>query len=266
MLRFQFTLAALVAAAALLVAPATSRADFILTLTDGSGNILEISSAVASNISAVVGTGSPTTVGGFQITTPLGPYVTQYQATVTFDGYTVGITGSSNTPGVSSGIISNATLTFNGTGTVPVTVTTQSNGFSSPVAGPATLSTVLSSSQLPGGSLTGSSEVLNGSTVVGATAPIVLNMSNTGTAVGQQPGTGSISNKTALNIPSPYSIENSVIVTGLPSLGEDSFTITSTVSTAAPAPPGLVMLAGALPFAGLLRLRRFRKSEVATVA
>lgn len=39
----------------------------------------------------------------------------------------------------------------------------------------------------------------------------------------------------------------------------------NSVVTAAPAPAGLIMLAGALPFAGLLR-RRLRKSELATAA
>lgn len=228
MSRLKFIVASILAAAALLTTSLESQAGFTVTVSDGT-NSYTFTSSDGNNIL------DQHTVGNFL---------------VSIDAY-------SNSPGVDgSGEISNQTIDIkNVSGNVDattLTITAVSTGFTiSP--NPLSVLTSLSASKLTG-SADGYSSI-NGTQVVGSDVHIQ--------------GVDATSSTALTDASTPFSFGNTMLIHLNASTGSSgrqlaNVTIDSEV-TAAPAPAGLVMLISALPFAGILRLRR-REAEAATAA
>jgi hypothetical protein len=238
MLRLRFTLAAIIAAIALFVAPATSKADFTVTITNTETGSIAASFDISSNNGII----SEQTTSAFS------------------SDYLVGITATSNSPGGAVGEVANDVLSFQTTSTsvapATFTITTTADGFSSPASPVAVTTNLTINSNLEGASITGVSQI-NSTNVAGTS---ITSVSTPSFYTATNPD---------LTTSSPYAVGNVLtLVMAGGSFGLDTtiaqVTINTQVVAATPAPPGLVMLAGALPFAGLLRLRRLRKSELAT--
>lgn len=181
----------------------------------------------------------------------------------------VNINGESNSPGSTFGMLTTNTVKVknNSGATRTLVVTFTDDGFTAPGVGGAYLQqnlTAGSNGLMPGASAVVLTEaldvngnvlatsgdpnnpnspqaVVNGATVMGAYVPFTLSASQT-----------------------PYQIRTTITIT-LAAGAEANFNTSAIVAT--PAPSGLVMLAGALPFAGLLRLRRrVAKPEATTAA
>jgi len=239
---------ATVAAAAALVAPATSQAAFKLTLTGGAPDPLVVNDRY---------TGSPT---------PDANDGSNLKGTInfsdTYGGLSISTTsGTSNLPGVPQAKVTTSNLVISNTSgsTKTITVMFSEDGYTG-----------------PGG--IGTQDFLNG---------FVSNFTGTGGVSFKfhaqviENGGGSTyttSDVTLTTVNSANSPTNTVAFTRatssytLISWAEITLDNNSDVTfntradvTATPAPAGLLMFATALPFAGLLR-RRLRKSEVATVA
>jgi hypothetical protein len=234
MLRFKFLIAAALTATALLGTPTVGKAGFTVTVSDGMGGTLNFNDN---------GTGIISNSG-------------------TLDGFTIAILATSNSPGANGvALLTNQTTqitSINGTtlsSALNLTITSSSDGFTlDPTHG--TLQTSLQSNVLQG-SVAGVS-MINGAPVTASA--VALNDPNaTITSNVQASWTNSftLGNQQLLTINAgTYSSHQQVAEVQI-----------SSQVTAAPAPPGLVMLVSALPFAGLLRLRRrLAKAEAATVA
>ena len=241
MFRSRFFRATMLAMVAMVAAPATSEAGFSITLSVGSDPANRIT--IDDNSS-----GDSNSTAGL----------------ITTSGSLAGFTYSGNfafsNSGPSAGgsaILTITSLTINLTGNTAKTlvITLQDTGFNSPVPGAAYVTSQLTAQSLNGA--TNSSAQFQ--SYVGGVAGTQLSVEN----LGMTPGAKKFTD--GMIVPSsPYTLSN-VLTLNLDA-GSVIQATGSTEVTSTPAPTGLVMLAGALPFAGLLRLRRFRKNEVATAA
>jgi hypothetical protein len=262
MFRSRFVLTAVVAVATALTAPAVSQAAFVVTFKIDGSTVATFNptNAQVNNLVAYVASG-----------------------TYTVGGDTIGINAqiSGNIPGDWMGVLEDSTISasrISGTGThkVSVTVTSTTVGSDSGVytsPGPGTLYlwsdlTVIKGflpSQIDGTNFSFTSTATG--TGVGGTSTTTGEPLQLDTTTGDWvSGTKSFSTGTGSG--AGYTLGQTATFTigsGNNTTNPISFQLTSSVI--APAPAGLVMFASALPFAGLLRLRRrFTKAEVATAA
>jgi hypothetical protein len=231
----KFLLTAILAVSAGIAVPTTCRADFTLTLSVGSHTETFYSNP---------------TIGQNGFSTFQNQFGTStYGESTTFQGYAITFSGSTNSPGGDNAILTNNSITVSGGGSTPLVMTIVSTGYQSPT-GPGTLITDLGASILPTGTLVASSAIVG----VGTTPDATLTPSNYKNGA---------ETSVEVTLPSSYAVSNTITVSGLTYGKQDSFTLTSTV--VAPAPPGLVMLVGAVPFFGCLR-RRLGKAGPSNVA
>ncbi|VTR96335.1 unnamed protein product [Gemmata massiliana] len=233
MSRSKFLMVAAVAAFAALVAPATSKAGFVVHITDGT------------------------------TTYDVTPAGNDYANTFSFTGLSVKLTLTSNSPGADGiGQLSQISTEVKASGAVTarnITIKVISDGFALG-KNQGDLNTTLSSTKLNG---TGSSVKAEGYTLIDGVKVTGSDVKITSAAGGFSPN-----DQTGISLGNTFTLGNQLTLHLAASTGGEreiaNATLSSTV-TATPAPAGLVMLATALPFAGFLR-RRLRKSEVATVA
>ncbi|AMV27741.1 hypothetical protein VT84_25290 [Gemmata sp. SH-PL17] len=244
MSRLKFLMVATVAAAAALFAPAKSEAALTVVIKDGANTTTLTDGDNDGLIQTTAATNA--TTGGIVV-----------------GGYRIGLT-SSFTPGsFSSDLTTNTTLKVFRTGGAisgPLEITVMEDNLTTPTAGPSGLLNLLNSLTLlqVGGSGSQVSAVTTASNIPAGPGDPKSTSAVTLSALGSGD-----SDTTFAQTTNPYSLKQVFTVT-LGSGGSANFSGSGSVN-AAPAPAGLVMLATALPFAGLLR-RRLRKSEVATAA
>jgi len=273
MFRSRFLLTAMVAVAAALVAPATSDASFVLRVTSG---------ALTEDIdlSTVSLTGQTDTTGDVQYTNAQR-VVSGGMTLVTVTNMTIGDYviqanfNQTNLPGAITGgnlSLSGLTVTRTGTtGSSNLTLALSATGFMLPSQQTDLVTDftwqALTATAAPGRTVTMTSVFDTNNGLFTLVGPNTTNVGQPGVPASQA-ATGFAHKETNLgNESGPYSLTNMISIDNLgvgtlERLGQG--TIDSSV-VMAPAPAGLVLLAGALPFAGLLR-RRLWKSEVATAA
>jgi hypothetical protein len=229
MFRSRFFLTALVAALTALAAPATSEAAFTVTITDSeSGSVAAVFTRADNGV-----------LGGF--------------TSLSFSSnYIIGISANSSSEPT---MVANNVLTIQALAGAPAatfTITSTADGFTSPVS-PVSVQTNLTIIS-PAVPVTAVSQI-NGVNVSGTS----ITQSTAGAYTATNPLFDTVTN--------PYSVGNVLTLTiaGGGKGGTVAQVDINTEVVPAPAPAGLVMLISALPFAGILRLRR-RKVEVATVA
>ena len=263
MFRSRFLLAAVVAAVASLTAPATSQAAFYVTLSGDGSNTYVIND---QNSPANTGpfndrNNAIDEVNNIRVASGTGATPTLYNS-INFS-----LTTLTDNPGTSvSGNVFATTAHIVNTSASQkrITFTITSSGFTSPGQAGDTLyaQTVLTS--LTGlttsnlGSGANQSQFVTTITGTGQTP----NSVSTSADSFVQSGTQMWSNQVSFIRGSDYTISSTYDLYIAAGATVD-FQVNSVV--AAPAPAGLIMLAGAMPFAGLLR-RRLRKSELATAA
>jgi hypothetical protein len=228
MFRRKFLMAAIVAAIAVISAPAKSQAGFVITVSDGTNPDLTF----VSGTNLIFGSD-------------------------TLGDYTITVSGFANSPGGLVSLLSNTTIGVVTTGpaaAVTLTITAVVDGFTNiPAATGVHVFTSLSASILEG-SATGHTE-LNGAPVVGSAVAIPGPGQDDANSIGTIPS-------------NPYDLGNVMVLsldayTGT-TLSQRATVGLDSNLTAVPAPAGLILAATALPFVGLLR-RRLRKPE-ATIA
>jgi len=238
MFRSRFLLTAAVAVVAALTAPALSQAGYSVTISDGT--------------TSQTFTGDPDEFGIYDIT-----------KTFTYSGGALKVTlhGTTNSPGSPEGLaqVTSQTTSVEGTGTLTaktITVTNSTTDFSlSPLNG--TLTTWLQATTLLG--------TATGNSMIDGSPNIASAVSSSGTGSND-------SSSTQVSYGDPFSLGNTVTLNLAAHTVSSGSQILAQVQldssiNAAPAPAGLVMLASALPFAGLLRLRRRQpKTDVVTAA
>jgi len=231
MFRSRFLLTAVVAVASALLVPATSQATFTLTVTEIGG----------PTSGPITGTGAITFTA-----IPFGDFT--IQTTTTTSNST-----SNTTPAMMS--ILNTTVTNQAGGPRTVVITATDDQFNVPTTD---LKTVWTS--LAGSFLTTGSTVTLKSTLEGTDGTPVSQTGNALNIGAAQQVNDSISSNV-----SPYHLTLTMTITlqaGGSYSGSGNVNVYPT-----PAPAGLVMFASALPFFGLLRLRRrSAKPEAATAA
>lgn len=262
----KFLLTAVVAVAAAMVAPATSRADFTLTLSDGTNSIVIDVSATAATVTSVTGNLvgvvavstdlEATTVNTALFKSTAGSLVSDgtNNATIgnavkpiTFEGATFNVTGgSSNFGGTTTlgtinvnvnDLVSNTT-----SGTLKVTLTESGFTLPSPATGYLTGSTNMNPA-------TGSQGNTLSSSGLASYGP-----GTTTTQTIASSGNGPVTSTGTFLTAIPYQLGAQVTISGtagseLTTVGETTDLVTS------PAPSGLIVAATMVPFFGLLRRR-----------
>ncbi len=263
MFRSRFLLAAVVAAVASLAAPATSQAAFYVTLSGDGINTYVINDQ-----------NSPANTGPFTDLNNASSQVNNIQvasagaSTTLYNSIDFSLTTRTNNPGTASlgnVFASTANLVNTSNAQKRITFTITSSGFTSPGQAGDTLyaRTVLTSLMgLTTSNLgSGANQSQFVTTITGSGQ--VPNPVSTSADSFVQSGNQMWSNQVSFTRGSNYTMSSTYDLYIAANATVD-FQVNSVV-TAAPAPAGLIMLAGALPFAGLLR-RRLRKSELATAA
>jgi len=278
----KFLLTAVVAVTAALVAPATSQAQFVVTISDGANlatadyitvtvtaTTAKITSA-GGNLVGLLGTdldGAKVTGANFStgagglFLSPGNDGATIYGSTskITFEGATFNIVGGgSNYTGtavVGEIDISLTNLNQNTT-TKTLIASVMETGFLAPTTPFATLQTTVDTLQpqtLPT-TVTGSGSYDNGVATVSATIPS-----------GQ---TGTSATSGSFPLATPYSLSAAVSLVGTIKTGPSGVLTNTGAETdliASPAPSGLILAATMVPFFGLLR-RRLRQTVAPVVA
>jgi len=280
MLRSKFFTAALLAATALLAAPAVSEASFLVRFTSGANpsDTFDLN-ALASPSS---GSGAGFTYNGFNRTvTP--PFTETSTIDLWYRGYHIVAAATlTNAPLGNPGELRLGSVTISrsaeydafgvgtGSGTLSVAdlkIELTADGYTLP--GSPRLMNVRFSGQWaltagPGGVATFSAVYDNTNTLFGT------NVSQSVTASADVVNPAFSTNVAGLSAPgsSTYSLTQTMTFTGfgigIPN-GFQGGNSDVTITAATPAPAGLVLVASVLPFVALLR-RRLRKSDVATVA
>jgi len=219
-----FALLGLVATGALLANPSPARAAFTLTLQQGA-SVVSVTDNGAGDTNPLIGLiGFNTAVGNIDATGS--------------------VASSNSTDGVDPaqlGIVQLAANTDTG-GTLIVTL--QDTGFTAPSAGPASMTSQLSTTQLPLGTTITLTSFLNAMT--GTPLTLLTTGGTTGTDVVNIGGT-------------PYTLGN---VTTFTLEGRAALLFTgNTTVTAAPEPATVAMAATALPILGLGWWRRRRRTQ-----
>lgn len=263
MLRIKCIVIAVVAMAIVLAQPATSSAGFRVTVQYG----------------AAYGTSAAGTLNDLDITTLSAPYYTTPSGndktfepgaiTATSGGgtYTISlIAGYANTPGTASdSYLQLTSLSVTHSGTVNqdlLTISITATDFTLPTS-PVSLQSKLSGN-FANTSATGSAKYeswfdgtnANYGTATAIVSP-VFTLFPSGSAGGTYFADGTFANS--------FSLTSQVTIKGLSNGRNNAFVsggISTDVVTATPAPAGLILVATAVPFLGLLR-RRFRNSVVA---
>jgi len=260
MFRRKFLITAMLAAITLLAAPAVSQAAFSLQLSGGASTYTVNDQNSPSNVGPYVDEKASALTGVNKI-------LVSSDSGGNYNGIQFELTTTTNNPGtaVDGNVFATTAHLDNQTGsgkTIVFTIT--SSGFTSPgQAGDKlysqtelTLITGLTQSNLG----TGAQQSSFTTKITGAgqdPSSVTTNPSNWTTS-----GTQLWSDPVYFTRGSDYTITSTYSVYIAAGARVD-FQVNSVV--AAPAPAGLVMFAGALPFFGLIR-RRLRKSDVATVA
>ncbi len=266
MFRSRFLLAAVVAAVASLLAPAPSEAGYsvkvkvngttIATINDGGlGDTNAELNGISANGTYTTGTGS--------------------------DKIHYDFSGITNSPGTTIGQMTSSSIniySYSGASTSAaasqnyrVQLEVMSDGFTAPGQSSDLLSVQTILTGLGG---------FNASTDLGTAGSGKNEFITTVTGAGQTPASVSTnptsftvdvngkwsSGSMTFNRGSDYAITQSIdVLVKTTNTSDNALAFQDKSLVAAPAPAGLIMLAGALPFAGLLR-RRLRKSEQATAA
>jgi hypothetical protein len=233
----RFMMAAIVAGIATLAGPSTSRADFTITFQQ-TGFLDAIVTTSSNNISLV---------------------------DYAFGTYEIDVNAFSNSPGGAipgstvGGLLTQNTfsVTTTATGASALTIIISDDRFTTPGPGVAVVTNSISSTFMTTGTASATTEVSPTTGGSFTTGPASVS----GPLVGfDGDETGGITTITG----SPYTITNSLVLSGLTTAGNRA-NITTTSSVVVPAPAGLILAATALPFAGLLR-RRLRRPEATTAA
>jgi hypothetical protein len=253
MFRSKFILTAMVAVAAVLSVPAVSEAAFTVTVTiDG---VSVFSQSLPDNSANSAG-------------------ITTIQGSFDNSGVSGSFTVNTNVPGGNTGMVLDSTGVITSvSGSHEVVITATAQPFTSPGNPGDKLSLIDGISSL-NATFGGVVMDLNNSTTLNLGSQDIYGLvdpdNNAGTSNSvrtsgpftKQGPSGDWTAVTQFTRGSAYSLSSVIdlqLITG------DSGSITTQATVFAPAPAGLAMLAGALPFAGLLRLRR-RKSEAVTAA
>lgn len=245
----------------LVIAPGAARADFTLTLTGGSDTV--VIDAAANNTFTVtsdnigIASGTQLMVGGTygssgQLSIASGGYLNSNGQTqmaisgLSFDGYSTYITGaSSNFPGGPTlGYLSLTNFIISGSSTEASSlgISVSESGFTAP-AGPRSLEAAFDQITLPG------SAVITRTTSYSDGDGNNYTFTNSG-------GPGSTQTGPTFNSNSPYTITDSVTITGLSStLPLTNGGVTMDVNYPTPAPSGLVLILSAFPLLGMLLYR-----------
>jgi hypothetical protein len=270
MLRSRFLLTAAVAVATALVAPAVSQATFSVTIS---------TSDAGGPATAIVYDNNPVGSPGPNV----GPFIDRNGNTAKsidissdqggdYNGITLGITTKTNSPGTA--VLGQVTetqlsLTNNDANSAKnVRIEIASSGFLSPNTPQLYLQTIVSAlgGQLPDWVAAGMVSITSVVTPPGSPDAATHNTFTQGTGGDSDKW---FSDKPLFDASTPYTITTIIDITlskAGSADGRDSIFFNAKANvTPTPAPAGLVMLAGVVPFFGFLR-RRLRKSEVATVA
>jgi hypothetical protein len=251
MCRPKFLTAALVAAVAALAGPSTSQAAFTITFqTTGATDI-----TLTDQVFGPVGAGDQSaTVNRIA------------SGTFAFGQYEIEVTATSNAPGGTiPGVGEGGYLTQNTfavralvAGAASLTIIVSDDRYTIPGAGQASVTNSISSTFLSSGSVSATTTVspTTGGSFTTAAATLTGPFST-------QKGADTFGLTTITS--TPFTITNTLIISGLLSGPNTGANITTTSTVTAPAPAGLILAATALPFAGLLR-RRLRRPEATTVA
>jgi len=252
--RRRFFLAAAMAAAIGLVGPPTARAGFSLTLASsdagvGSGTVQDNSSAVINGKTYVDGDVDDSTM-----------YVAS-GSTRLYNGVNFSIASQTNAPGTEIGQILSTSLwitnTTNTTRNIQFIFT--SDGFTNPSSPGETLFlmnrlTALSGTVLPGSNFDvyTAAKDQNGN--------IIRTNNYTSAQYGASPFTEVFSDQVTFTRGNTYTLYNMMNLT---LAAGQTIQLTSESLVVAPAPPGLILAATALPFVGLIRRRLKKESPAA---
>jgi len=264
MLRSRFLWTAAVAVVTSLVAPAVSEAAFQIRISDGTNGATYEMEGTASNAP-----NAPTNVTGAGVNiqtylvNPNPPLGSTMSYTVSFrvGNFTVeSQVATTNAPGSTSlGFLTlrNTTVTNTGTSTSLASLSIELT--STPYNNPQPQDGYIMSSTFGANfdqfenatqSVQMTSAFANGTTLFDYSGAV-----QTRTVTAAQPQTSVITDQAIPGGSTPFTLTNRTVV-NLVGGGTVSIANVRTDIRPAPAPAGLVMLAGALPFAGLLRLRR----------
>lgn len=255
--RLKFVMLALVAAVASLLAPMRSEAGFSLTVQQGS--------TYGTN-------GSMTFDGQTNIATNPNGTTTYSPGTITVGDYVIMFTiGTTNTPGfqgqASALTLNSLFVTYTGLkpNATPLVITLTATDFTLPVS-PVTATSNYSGNFLPGASTSASvtlqSFIDTNNAANGTGTAIIPNNGLTfgaGSGASNQSSSVTVSYGDGLppNQVGAFSLTSRITLTNF-GTGDvlQSGSISTSVVAATPAPPGLVLVASALPFAALVRFRR----------
>jgi hypothetical protein len=267
MSRWRFLLTAVLAVAGGVLAPATSRAAFLLKIT-ASGSIspfqLDLTGA---------DTGFPVGItGGGSYTLGTDPFNNR-TVSGTFGNYTFQLTATNNVPGTSPNgpgtlVLTSVTINHNTSTTADaISISLTGTGYTNPTSPLRAFSTAFGEAPPSGGGVAGNGTDVftsiydpnnNAFGVPGSTS----NGSTTSLSWTTTPTANQQSNNQSTNLIGAftYSLTNTISITNAGSgriLTEGTATSNVANAVAAPAPSGLILAAGALPFVGVLR-RKFR--------
>jgi hypothetical protein len=242
MFRSRFLLTATVAVVAALVAPATSQATFTITISDGTNSVtFTDGSLVQTNVvgaNALAGDILPMS-GSIGVSGNIGPFSTAL----------TGATSNSTPPVLPATLgLSQLVLTNLTNSTQTYTITVIDDNFMVPTGDKVVVASLAWTNP--------SANVISASLATTVAGTPLTTLTYTSGSVGSVDNTSIVEGPTS----GPYTVQQVLTLTlGAHGVfqGSAGASITPT-----PAPAGLVLLAGALPFAGLLRLRR-RLTKVA---
>jgi len=267
MFRSRFLLTAAVAVVAALAAPATSQAGFLLKLETGSVGGATIASEELNLLTLGTGPGSQGGASWDTFTRTLVGGETKISfSNLVFNGYTIQTEGSvMNVPGEQFGAWLNTdSFTVNRTmATAPEATNSNAQLRVSITATdyelPDPQRLLLAQMNVKTGSQVGTTAKVTAANYFDASNdPYGTDATNSLSVTGNSKNIAKDSEANFSSSSDFFSITNVVTVENLAvgTAGPRSVEAHISSTVVAPAPPGLVMLAGALPFAGLLRLRR----------
>jgi len=277
MFRSRFLLTAAVAVAAALAAPAVSQAAFQIRLEAGSenatidlttGKVLSATGGSGFTAGSTLATSNPGAGSGNYLFFAPGSFGSTF-ASLQFRGYLIQTESDvNNHPGtqVMGNLYLGTTQVTNvsaGASPAALKISVTDTDYTLPSAVNRYIETTFN------GTVTNSTAVADlYSYYANGTTPFDTAVNVAGEDLHAQATQGHPASGAPVTSPSfaatgPYTLTNSIVITGLSTGQVATASVDQVVH--APAPPGLVMLVGAVPFFGLIR-RRLRKSEVATVA
>lgn len=257
MLRSKFTTAALLAATALLAAPAASQASFAVTITiDGTDYNVGYSSG------GDFYTGGSTTIGTN----------TFINGTFLINGISGSFSGQTNQPGGATGFVLDTTtfLHSDAVGSHHVVVSALAQPFTQPGQNGDTLTLINGITSITGtlgGTLISDPNTTPGLSIFGRVDPDNNPMTNNSVSTSSNqyapgPFAGWWSPTVTFTRGAAYSLAT---IIDLQMVNADTVQFTTQAIVGAPVPAGFVLVASALPFVAVLR-RRLRKSDAVTAA